>query len=98
MFIPGETFLYAALNVDKDLIEDGMKDNVVISTPATLISLLKAVARGWSEKKMEENAKRIGDLGKELFERLTKMNDAIAEVGKKIKNSVGFIQQVSCHI
>lgn len=88
MFIPGEAFLYAALNVDKDLIEDGMKDNVVISTPATLISLLKAVARGWSEKKMEENAKRIGDLGKELFERLTKMNDAIAEVGKKIKNSV----------
>lgn len=88
MFIPGDAFLYAALDVDKDLIEDGMKDNVVISTPATLIALMKAVARGWSEKRMEENAKKIGDLGKELFERLAKMNDAINEVGKKIKNSV----------
>lgn len=88
MFIPGDAFLYAALNVDKDLIEDGMKVNVVLATPATLISLLKAVARGWSEKRMEENAKKIGDLGKELFDRLTKMNDAIAEVGKKLKNSV----------
>lgn len=88
MFIPGDAFLYSALSVDKDLIEDGMKVNVVIATPATLISLLKAVARGWSEKRMEENAKKIGELGKELFERLTKMNDAIAEVGKKLRNSV----------
>lgn len=88
MFIPGEAFLYAALEVDKDLIEEGMKSNVVISTPTTLISLLKAVARGWSEKKMEESAKRIADLGKELFDRLTKMNEAIGEVGKKIEKSV----------
>ena len=88
MFIPGEAFLYGALEVDKDLIEDGMKSNVVISTPTTLISLLKAVARGWSEKKMEENAKRIGDLGMELFERLTKMNEAIGDVGKRIEKSV----------
>ena len=88
MFIPGEAFLYAALEVDKDLIEDGMKSNVVISTPTILISLLKAVARGWSEKKMEENAKRIGNLGKELFERLTKMNEAIGDVGKRIEKSI----------
>ncbi|QRF76183.1 DNA recombination protein RmuC [Thermoplasmatales archaeon] len=88
MFIPGEAFLYAALQVDRDLIEDGMKDNIVISTPTTLISLLKAVARGWSEKKMEENARRISDLGKDLFERLSKMNESIGDLGKKIDNSV----------
>jgi DNA recombination protein RmuC len=88
MFIPGEAFLYAALEVDRELIEDGMKSNVVISTPTTLISLLKAVARGWSEKKMEESARKIGELGKELFERLTKMNEAIGDVGKKIERSV----------
>jgi len=88
MFIPGEAFLYAALQVDKDLIEDGMKNNIIISTPTTLISLLKAVARGWSEKKMEENAQRISNLGKDLFERLSKMNESISDLGKKIDNSV----------
>ena len=88
MFIPGEAFLYAALQVDKTLIEDGMERNVVISTPTTLISLLKAVARGWSEKKMEENARMISILGKELYERLSKMNNSIGELGKKIDGSV----------
>lgn len=88
MFIPGETFLYAALEVDKDLIEDGMSNNVVISTPTTLMSLLKAIARGWSEKKMEESAREISRLGLELFERLSKMNEGIGDVGKKIKSSI----------
>lgn len=88
MFIPGEAFLYAALNVDKDLIEDGMKANVVISTPSTLISPLKAVARGWSEKKMEKNARKISVLGKELFDRLSGMNNEIKDVGRKIEKSV----------
>lgn len=94
MFIPGEAFLYAALQVDKDLIEDGMKSNIVISTPTTLISLLKAVARGWSEKKMEENALKISHLGKELFERLSKMNKTIGDLGKKIDSSVKTYNQL----
>ena len=88
MFIPGEAFLYVALEEDKDLIEYGMKLNVIVATPTTLISLLKAVNRGWSEKKMEENARKISQLGRELYERLSNMNEGISDVGKKIEKSV----------
>lgn len=87
-FIPRETFLYPALEVDKNLLEDGIKENVIISTPTTLISFLKAVAREWSEKAMEENALKIAKLGKELFERLWKMGGSVGALGKKIGNSV----------
>lgn len=88
MFIPGETFLYAALEVDKELIEDGIRQNVIISTPTTLISLLKAVSKGWSEKTMEQNALHISNLGRELYERLIKMTEHLSDIGKKINSTV----------
>lgn len=88
MFIPGEAFLYAALEEDKDLIEYGIKLNVIVATPTTLISLLKAVNQGWSDKKMEENARKISQLGLELYDRLSNMNEGISDVGKKIGKSV----------
>lgn len=88
MFIPGESFLYAALQEDRDIIEDGMKNRVLISTPTSLISLLKTIALGWSEKKMEENARKIAELGRELYDRLSGMRKSLADMGKKIESSV----------
>ncbi|MCL5731516.1 MAG: DNA recombination protein RmuC [Candidatus Thermoplasmatota archaeon] len=88
MFVPGESFLYAALQEDRNLIEEGINYKVLISTPTSLISLLKTIAMGWGEKKMEENARKISDLGKELYEKLSAMRDGLAEVGSKIESSV----------
>ncbi len=88
MFIPGESFLYAATQQDPALIEWALEQRVVIAAPTTLITLLRACAMGWREERLAENAARISDLGKELHERLCVAADHIEKLGKAIETSV----------
>jgi DNA recombination protein RmuC len=81
MFIPGESFVAAAAHADPALIEDGMAKGVVVATPTTLIALLHAIAFGWRQEQVAENAERLRKLGGELHDRVRTFADHLEKVG-----------------
>ena len=89
MFVPGDGFLAAALERQPDLLNEGMRNKVLIVTPTTLFALCKAVAYGW---RVEENAKgadQIAALGRELYKRVAVMGDHAAGLGRALDQAVG---------
>jgi DNA recombination protein RmuC len=93
MFVPGESFLSAALDHEPDLITQAMDARVLIATPTTLFALCKAVAYGWRAEEQSRNAEQVAKLGKELYKRLSVMGGHAAAVGRALDTAVGKYNQ-----
>jgi len=88
MFMPGDSFLSAALENDHTLIEDGMESKVIIATPTTLIALLRAIAYGWRQEQIAKSAREIANLGKEIYDRFQPFLEHINKIGSNLSQAV----------
>lgn len=88
LFIPGEQFLSAALEVDNSLLEYSLSNKVILATPASLVALLRAVAFGWRQQVVTENAEKIQHVGEELYGRLATFTEHMTRMGSSLDKSV----------
>ena len=88
LFIPGDQFLGAAISEIPTLLEDAIRQHVIIATPTSFIALLKAVAYGWRQNALAENAARIQELAEDLYRRLAKFGEHLGKVGRSLGQSV----------
>lgn len=88
LFVPGDQLLSAALEYDPGLLEDALAAKVILSTPSSLVALLRAVAYGWRQEALSKNAERILDVGQDLYERLCTFAEHLEKLGSSLGRSV----------
>jgi DNA recombination protein RmuC len=88
MFIPGESFVSAAVESDSSLIEDGIIAKVIIATPTTIIALLRAIAYGWRQEQIAKNAQMIAEHGRQVYERFAAFLEHVKKMRKSLEDAV----------
>ena len=88
LFVPGESFLSAALESEPSLLEYAASRQVVLSTPTTLIALLRTVSYAWTQEALADKARDIHELGRELYDRIGVMGSHFDKLGKSLTSAV----------
>jgi DNA recombination protein RmuC len=88
LFLPGDQFLSAALAQRPELLDNALAKGVILATPSTLMAVLKAVAYGWRQSQVAENATALRDLGQELYRRLNAFGGHLASLGGRLNKAV----------
>ena len=88
LFLPGDQFLSAALEENPGLLDESLRQNVMLATPTSLVALLKAVEFGWKQSLLADNAAEIRRLGEELYKRLAVFGEHLGRLGKSLTSGV----------
>jgi len=88
LFIPGDQFLSAALAERPELLDEALRQNIILATPTSLVALLKAVAYGWQQVSLAANAAEIRGLAVQLYERLATFTTHLGDLGKALGDGV----------
>ena len=88
MFLPGEAFYAAALESDPTLFDSAVQERVLICTPTTFIALVKAVAHGWQQQTLAENARAVAALARELYARIGAFGGHMRDLGRALERAV----------
>ncbi|HHQ15194.1 MAG TPA: DNA recombination protein RmuC, partial [Chromatiales bacterium] len=86
LFIPGDQFLSAALSENPALLEEAMSKRVILATPTSLVALLKAIAYGWRQLALADNAEEIRRLAVDLYSRLGTFSGHMLKLGKQLNS------------
>ncbi len=88
LFLPGEHLFGAALEADPELLDDGARQRVLIATPTTLIALLRAVAHGWQQERVAQDARAVAELGRILHRRIESFAAHLERAGRRLGGAV----------
>jgi DNA recombination protein RmuC len=88
LFLPGDQFLSAALDQQPDLLDRAMNSNIILTTPSTLLALLKTVYNGWQNVRLAENAERIRGLAEDLYARIATFRNHMGKMGSALESSL----------
>ena len=88
LFIPGEQYLAAALDVDHTLLEDALRRQIILATPTSLVALLRAIAFSWRQVSVIKNAEAIRSVGEEFYNRLSTLVEHLSNIGKSLDRTV----------
>lgn len=88
LFIPGDQFLSAALDQDRNLLEDALRKQVILATPTSFVALLRAVAYGWRQEQLAQNAEAIRKLGEDLYQRLANFSGHLQKLGRSLESGL----------
>ncbi len=88
LFVPGDAFLAPALERDPQLLDDAMAQRVFITTPTTLIAMLRTIAYAWQQEALTEHARSVFEIGRELYRRLGTLGEHVDKLGRTLNRSV----------
>jgi DNA recombination protein RmuC len=88
LFIPNDQFLSAALDEDRNLLEDALQQKVILATPSNFVALLRAIAFGWRQESLAANAERVREIGAELYQRLSVFSEHLTKLGRSLEGAV----------
>ena len=88
MFLPGENFFRAALEVDPHLIQRGVEQRVILASPFNLIAILWGAAQAWREHRVAETAQEVCDAGRELYKRVSTLAEHFENLRKALSRAV----------
>ncbi len=88
LFIPGDQFLSSALDHDKSLLEDALSKKIILTTPTSFVALLRAIAYGWQQEQLTENAEKIRLVGTDLYKRLATFTGHFAKLGTQLNSTL----------
>ena len=88
LFVPGDQFLSAALDQQPDLLENAMRNGVILATPSSFVALLKAVHYGWQNVRLAEGAEQIRTLAEDLYKRVGVFSQHLGRLGADLESSV----------